>query len=74
MDKNSMKVSELLKALTPDLIIDHSLGDDPDIAGVAAIDEANSTQMSYVEGGKFAAMVGTTEAKALVLPDDKDLQ
>ena len=69
-----MKVSELLKALTPDLIIDHSLGDDPDIAGVAAIDEANSTQMSYVEGGKFAAMVGTTEAKALVLPDDKDLQ
>ncbi len=69
-----MNVSDIVKALPPDLIIDHSLADNPDITGVAAVDEAIATQMSYIEGGKFAAMVGTTEAKALVLPNDKDLQ
>lgn len=69
-----MNVSDIVKALTPDLIIDHSLADDPDILGVAAVDEAIASQISYVEGGKFASMVGTTGAKALVLPDDQDLQ
>lgn len=69
-----MNVSDIVKALTPDLIIDHSLADDPDIAGVAAVDEANATQISYIEGGKFASMVETTAAKALVLPMDEDLQ
>lgn len=69
-----MNVSDIVKALTPDLIIDHSLADDPDIAGVAAVDEANATQISYIEGGKFASMVETTAAKALILPVDEDLQ
>ena len=69
-----MKVSEIVQVLPPDLIIDHSLADDPNLSGVAAVDEAIATQISYIEGGKFATMVGTTKAKALILPDDKDLQ
>lgn len=69
-----MKVSEILQVLPADLIIDHSLADDPDISGVAAVDEAIATQISYIEGGKFAAMVSTTNAMALVLPNNEDLQ
>ncbi|MGB2925692.1 MAG: UDP-3-O-(3-hydroxymyristoyl)glucosamine N-acyltransferase [Limnothrix sp.] len=69
-----MNVSEIVKAVTPDLIIGHSLADDPDITGVAAVDEAHISQLSYIEGGKFASMVETTAAKALILPADEDLQ
>ncbi|BAW96193.1 UDP-3-O-[3-hydroxymyristoyl] glucosamine N-acyltransferase [[Synechococcus] sp. NIES-970] len=69
-----MNVSELIQVLTPDLIMDHSLGSDPEIVGAAAIDTAKSQEISYVEGGKFAARVDTTEASVLILPIDEDLQ
>ncbi|ANV86846.1 UDP-3-O-(3-hydroxymyristoyl)glucosamine N-acyltransferase [Picosynechococcus sp. PCC 7117] len=69
-----MNVSELIQVLKSDLIIDHSLGSDPEITGVAAIDAAKSQEISYIEGGKFAARVDTTAASALILPADEDLQ
>ncbi|MBV5259633.1 UDP-3-O-(3-hydroxymyristoyl)glucosamine N-acyltransferase [Synechococcus moorigangaii CMS01] len=69
-----MNVSELIQVLKSDLIIDHSLASDPEILGVAAVDRAKSQEISYVEGGKFAAMVDSTEAAALILPADEDLQ
>lgn len=69
-----MNVSELIRVLKSDLIIDHSLGSDPEITGVAAVDAAKSQEISYIEGGKFAAMVDSTEASALILPGDEDLQ
>ncbi|MEB3224775.1 MAG: UDP-3-O-(3-hydroxymyristoyl)glucosamine N-acyltransferase [Synechococcus sp.] len=69
-----MNVSELIQVLKSDLIIDHSLGSDPEITGVAAVDRAKSQEISYIEGGKFAAMVDSTEASALILPVDEDLQ
>lgn len=46
----------------------------PEIKGVAAIDQAESGSISYVEGGKFAAMIATTKADALILPLDETLQ
>ncbi|MEL6578627.1 MAG: UDP-3-O-(3-hydroxymyristoyl)glucosamine N-acyltransferase [Cyanobacteria bacterium J06621_12] len=46
----------------------------PELSQVAAIDRAENSSLSYVEGGKFAAMVGTTDAKALILPLDETLQ
>jgi UDP-3-O-[3-hydroxymyristoyl] glucosamine N-acyltransferase len=46
----------------------------PELTGVAAIDQADHNSLSYVEGGKFAAMVGTTKAIALILPLDETLQ
>ncbi|MBD2666345.1 UDP-3-O-acylglucosamine N-acyltransferase [Richelia sinica FACHB-800] len=56
----------------------HSLttnpGLDPDITGVAAIDEAGRGEISYIEGSKFAAMVNSTAASALILPADEQLQ
>ncbi|WOD38673.1 UDP-3-O-(3-hydroxymyristoyl)glucosamine N-acyltransferase [Nodosilinea sp. E11] len=49
-------------------------GYDPDIAGVAAVDQAAAGALSYIEGDKFAAFVATTQATALILPQNPVLQ
>jgi UDP-3-O-[3-hydroxymyristoyl] glucosamine N-acyltransferase len=46
----------------------------PQIIGVAAIAQATAGTLSYVEGGKFAAMIAETQASALILPDDETMQ
>ena len=46
----------------------------PEIAGVAAINEATAGTLSYVEGDKFSAAIATTNADALILPIDETLQ
>ena len=46
----------------------------PEIKGIASIDVAISGNLSYIEGGKFAAQIATTEASALILPLDESLQ
>jgi UDP-3-O-[3-hydroxymyristoyl] glucosamine N-acyltransferase len=61
---NSAECSSL--SLNPDL--------DPEISGVAQIDEASPHTLSYIEGAKFAAMVGKTAAGALILPRNETLQ
>lgn len=45
----------------------------PQITGVAAIDEATVGTLSYIEGKKFATMIGSTQASALILPLDETL-
>jgi UDP-3-O-[3-hydroxymyristoyl] glucosamine N-acyltransferase len=47
---------------------------DPEVTGVAAVDEASLGTLSYIEGAKFAAQVGETKASALILPPDEALQ
>ncbi len=47
---------------------------DPEIGGIAPIDEAKSSTLSYIEGAKFATWVGKTAAAALILPLDEALQ
>jgi UDP-3-O-[3-hydroxymyristoyl] glucosamine N-acyltransferase len=47
---------------------------DPDITGVAAVDQAAPGTLSYIEGDKFAALVATTQASALILPQNPALQ
>ncbi|MCU0536169.1 MAG: UDP-3-O-(3-hydroxymyristoyl)glucosamine N-acyltransferase [Hydrococcus sp. Prado102] len=72
-----MKFSEIIEKLAL-LSESHSLtfcsDRDPEINGVAAIDEAVCNQLSYIEGAKFAAMVTKTAASALILPLDSKLQ
>lgn len=46
----------------------------PQIKQVAAIDQADADSLSYVEGGKFAPLIATTQATALILPPDETLQ
>jgi UDP-3-O-[3-hydroxymyristoyl] glucosamine N-acyltransferase len=47
---------------------------DPDITGMAAVDQASAGTLSYIEGDKFAAAVATTQAAALILPPNAELQ
>jgi UDP-3-O-[3-hydroxymyristoyl] glucosamine N-acyltransferase len=47
---------------------------DPDIIGVAAVDQASTGTLSYIEGEKFAAFVANTQASALILPQNSTMQ
>ncbi|MEB3335840.1 MAG: LpxD N-terminal domain-containing protein, partial [Leptolyngbyaceae bacterium] len=72
-----MKLSELVPKLGA-LVAANSLTShpdhDPEITGVAAIDEAALGMISYVEGDKFAGQISTTSASALILPKQEALQ
>ena len=46
----------------------------PELTGLAAVDEAGSGTLSYIEKAKFAAQVGKTDASALILPQQEALQ
>jgi len=69
-----MKFSEIVQKLG-DSANNNSLPDnDIELSGIAAIDEATSNTLSYVEGAKFASEVAKTGASALILPLDVNLQ
>lgn len=44
---------------------------DPEILSVAAVQTAIAGQLSYIEGEKFAPLVATTAASALILPSQQ---
>ena len=72
-----MKLSEIINSLGTSaeinsLTINPNLN--PDIKGVAAVDRATSDNLSYIEGSKFANSLNMTNASALILPRDEDLQ
>lgn len=72
-----MKFSELIQALACQISQDqlaHSNGIDPEIVHVAAIETASPGTLSYIEGRKFATYLSTTQASALILPNDETLQ
>ncbi|PSF37497.1 UDP-3-O-(3-hydroxymyristoyl)glucosamine N-acyltransferase [Aphanothece hegewaldii CCALA 016] len=72
-----MQFTEIIHQLNP-LIKCHSLTAspdcNPDINGVAAVDEAEKGTLSYIEGAKFAHQIEKTQASALILPLDEALQ
>jgi hypothetical protein len=68
-----MKFSEILNQLG-DYITQSSLDNDLEITGVAALDEATSGTLSYIEGSKFASLLNSTSASAVILPPDEKLQ
>ncbi|WAL58471.1 UDP-3-O-(3-hydroxymyristoyl)glucosamine N-acyltransferase [Thermocoleostomius sinensis] len=71
-----MKFSELLQQLGIDH--HHSLGVkpgcNPEITGIAQVQQARSGSLAYIDGGKFASTIETTGASALILPLDETLQ
>ncbi|NES81584.1 MAG: UDP-3-O-(3-hydroxymyristoyl)glucosamine N-acyltransferase [Moorea sp. SIO2B7] len=73
-----MKFSEIIEKLGNSLTEGNSLSlnkdCNPEITGVASVDQANSGNLSYIKGGKFAALVTKTAASALILPVDEALQ
>ncbi|NEO35768.1 MAG: UDP-3-O-(3-hydroxymyristoyl)glucosamine N-acyltransferase [Moorea sp. SIOASIH] len=73
-----MKFSLLIEHLGSTASLCHSLNSDtelnPEITGVAPIDQATPGTLSYIEGPKFAHMVEKTQASALILSLDEALQ
>ncbi|WP_341529127.1 UDP-3-O-(3-hydroxymyristoyl)glucosamine N-acyltransferase [Nostoc sp. UHCC 0302] len=72
-----MKFSEIVNQFGNTATV-HSLttnpDHDPEITGVAALDEATTGTISYIEGSKFSSFVSKTSASALILPQDEKLQ
>lgn len=66
------EVSDPPAAITPTNI--SLLTTDPELAGVAALDRAQSGMLSFVEGGQWGTHLERTQASALILPPDPDLQ
>jgi UDP-3-O-[3-hydroxymyristoyl] glucosamine N-acyltransferase len=78
-----MKFSELIQKLGSVASINSLTGcqttgikvsPDPELVGVAAIDQAAADTLSFVEGERFASRVGQTQAGALLLPTQDKLQ
>lgn len=70
-----MKFSEIVQKLdVPSHSLISNIDLDPEITGLAPIDEAPTGTLSYIEGGKFAAMVNKTTASAVILPPNEQLQ
>ncbi len=72
-----MKFSELVEKLHSGIVGQsgaHPHGVNPEINGVAAVDEATAGTLSYIEGLKFASYLNKTQASALILPLDESLQ
>ena len=68
-----MQFQEIIARLG-DLAQNNNLQSNPNITGVAAIHQAQSHHLSYIESAKFAPQVSQTAAAALILPQDETLQ
>lgn len=69
-----MRFQEIIQKLGNEAQDNSWVDENPEIEGVAAIEEAVSGQISYIEGGKFTQYLKTTNASALILPQDDKLK
>ncbi len=76
-----MKFSDIVKKFEAEglgAIASSSLAQDagcnPDIIGVASVEAAPANTLSYVESRKFLSQLQSTQASALILPEDDALQ
>jgi UDP-3-O-[3-hydroxymyristoyl] glucosamine N-acyltransferase len=68
-----MRFTELVQKLGS-AVVASRLESDPEITGVAAIDEATPTTLTYAESPRFAAHLKETQARAVILSKDERLQ
>ncbi len=72
-----MKFSDLLAQLEPALIQAHSLTDrpqhDPELTAIAALEDAQTQALSYLEGPKYADALAQTRASAAIVLATEDL-
>lgn len=70
-----MKFSDLVNQLSPQI---HSLTThphvNPELSSITPIEQTSEHSLSYIEGDKFASLIATTTASALILPLDPSLQ
>ncbi len=68
------EIVDRLSSLSKDNSLSQQKDFNPEITGVAPVDEATPESLSFIEGPKFAHMVTQTKAGALILPLDSNLQ
>lgn len=68
-----MKFSQLVQKLGP-IADQNSLQSDLEILGVAALEQATSGMLSFIEDSRFAKQIHQTQASALILPQKAGLQ
>ena len=66
MTNKTYKLSELARMIGADLRMPDA-EHDPVISGVATLDQATATQLSFLTNPKFAAKVATTQAAAIIV-------
>lgn len=69
-----MKFSTVVNQLIGKTPTSANEGENPEIKGVSAIEEATANTLSYIEGRQFGEFIHKTEASALILPQDDTLQ
>lgn len=70
-----MKLSALLAQLgNPNSSLATHSQLDPELKGISAVDEAESGDISYIDGGIFSHYIAETAASALILPADSPLK
>jgi UDP-3-O-[3-hydroxymyristoyl] glucosamine N-acyltransferase len=61
-----MKLSELVEHL-PDCYLDQSNANDPEITGVAAIAQAKTGELSFINSEQYLPLLKTSQASAIIL-------
>lgn len=69
-----IKFSEIIHQLGNVVTAYSNLNTDPEITGVAAVDEAIAGNISYIESRKLITSIDSTKATALILPNDENVQ
>jgi UDP-3-O-[3-hydroxymyristoyl] glucosamine N-acyltransferase len=70
-----MKFSELVKQLTPGGLLESFSGDETlEIVGVASLEAAQPGHLAFIESDRYRSYLNTTEASALIVPPDEELQ
>jgi UDP-3-O-[3-hydroxymyristoyl] glucosamine N-acyltransferase len=54
-------------------VANHSQNSNPEISGLTPIDQSAPNTLSYIEGEKFASLIATTTAAALIIPDNAEI-
>jgi UDP-3-O-[3-hydroxymyristoyl] glucosamine N-acyltransferase len=67
-----MKFKEIVEKLASD-VKDYNILSDPALSQVASLEEATIGTITYIEGPRFAHLLETTAASAIILPADASL-
>ena len=70
-----MKFSELVEQLTPGGILESFSADENlEISGVASIEAAQPGHLAFIESDRYRSQISSSQASALILPPDEELQ
>ncbi|MBO9999501.1 MAG: UDP-3-O-(3-hydroxymyristoyl)glucosamine N-acyltransferase [Cyanobacteria bacterium SID2] len=69
-----MKFREIVEQLADTIVTFQTLDEDLEVSGIASVEDAEPGTLAFIEGEKFAHQIESTQASALILPNDETLQ